>query len=82
MRVSAEFSSKQLHRALQVKHSKQALSSYSNLKWSLVVRKGHAAGQWLGHYATSRKVAGSRYDEAKQFFSIYLIFPAWGLINL
>jgi hypothetical protein len=32
---------------------------------------------WLRHYATSRKVAGSRPDEVNDFsFSIYLIFPA------
>jgi hypothetical protein len=29
--------------------------------------------QWLRHYATSRKVAVSRLDEVKEFFSIYLI---------
>jgi hypothetical protein len=28
------------------------------------------------HYAISRKVAGSRPDEEKEFFSIYLIFLA------
>jgi hypothetical protein len=31
---------------------------------------------WLRHYATRRKVAGSRPDEANEFFSIYLILPA------
>jgi hypothetical protein len=32
---------------------------------------------WLRHYATSRKVAGSRPDEVNYFcFSIYLILPA------
>jgi hypothetical protein len=30
----------------------------------------------LSHYATSRKVAGSRPDEVNEFFSIYLILPA------
>jgi hypothetical protein len=34
----------------------------------------HAVVQWLRHYATSRKVAGSRPDEVNSFFSIYLIF--------
>jgi hypothetical protein len=28
------------------------------------------------HYATSRKVTGSRLDEVNEFFSIYLILPA------
>jgi hypothetical protein len=36
--------------------------------------------QWLKHYATSRKVAGSRPDEVNTFSPppppIYLIFPA------
>jgi hypothetical protein len=32
--------------------------------------------EWLRHYATSRKVAGSRPYEANEFSSIYLIFPA------
>jgi hypothetical protein len=31
---------------------------------------------WLRHYATSRKVAGSRPEEVNEFFSIYLILPA------
>jgi hypothetical protein len=34
----------------------------------------HAAAQWLRHYATTRKVAGSRPDEL--MFSIYLMLPA------
>jgi hypothetical protein len=29
---------------------------------------GHAVAQWLGHCATSRKVAGSRPDEVNEFF--------------
>jgi hypothetical protein len=33
----------------------------------------HAAAYWLRHYATSRKVAGSRPDEVNEFSSIYLI---------
>jgi hypothetical protein len=37
--------------------------------------RGHAVAQWLRHYATSRKVAGSRPDE-RIFFLIYLILPA------
>jgi hypothetical protein len=32
--------------------------------------------QWLRHYATSRKVEGSRPDEVNEFVSIYLILPA------
>jgi hypothetical protein len=31
---------------------------------------------WLRPYATSRKVAGSRFDEVNEFFSVYLILPA------
>jgi hypothetical protein len=31
--------------------------------------------RWLRHYATSRKVAGSRSDEVIEFFYIYLILP-------
>jgi hypothetical protein len=34
----------------------------------------HAVAQWLRHYATNRKVAGSTPDEAN--FYIYLILPA------
>jgi hypothetical protein len=34
---------------------------------------GHAVVQWLRHYATNRKVAGSIPDEVN--FYIYLIFP-------
>jgi hypothetical protein len=30
---------------------------------------------WLTHYATSRKVGGSRLDKEILFFPIYLIFP-------
>jgi hypothetical protein len=30
---------------------------------------------WMGHYATSRRVVGSRPDEMNEFFSIYLIIP-------
>jgi hypothetical protein len=37
---------------------------------------GHAVAQWLRHYATSRKVAGSRPDEVNESFSIHLILPA------
>jgi hypothetical protein len=37
--------------------------------------EGHAV-EWLGHYATSRKIAGSRPDEVNAFFSIYLILLA------
>jgi hypothetical protein len=32
----------------------------------------HAAAEWFGRYATSRKVAGSRPDEVKDLSSIYL----------
>jgi hypothetical protein len=32
--------------------------------------------QWLRHYATSKKVVGSRLDDVNEFFSIYLILPA------
>jgi hypothetical protein len=30
----------------------------------------------LRHYATSRKVAGTRPDEVNEYFSIYLFLPA------
>jgi hypothetical protein len=33
---------------------------------------------WVGHYATSRKVAGSISHEVIEFFSIYLILPQHG----
>jgi hypothetical protein len=36
----------------------------------------HTVAQWLRHYATSRKLAGSRPDEVNAFFLIYLILPA------
>jgi hypothetical protein len=35
----------------------------------------HAVAWCLRHYATSRKVAGSRLNEVNEFFSIYLILP-------
>jgi hypothetical protein len=35
---------------------------------------GHAVAQWLRHYDTKRKVAGSIPDKAN--FEIYLILPA------
>jgi hypothetical protein len=41
---------------------------------SWIVRRGHAVAQWLRHYATSRKVAGSKPDEAISY--IYLILLA------
>jgi hypothetical protein len=37
---------------------------------------GHEVAKWLRHYATSRKVEGSKPDEVNEFFSIYLILPA------
>jgi hypothetical protein len=48
------------------------------LKWkcALSTKWGHAVTQWLRHYATSRKVAGSRPDEVNAFFSIPLILVA------
>jgi hypothetical protein len=30
---------------------------------------------WLRHYATSRKVAGSRRDKMNELLSLYLILP-------
>jgi hypothetical protein len=30
--------------------------------------ESHAVAQWLKHYATSQKVAGSRTDEVNKFF--------------
>jgi hypothetical protein len=41
----------------------------------LMSKERHFVAYWLRHYATSRKIAGSRPDEV-HFFSIYLIFPA------
>jgi hypothetical protein len=37
---------------------------------------GHSVAWRLSHYATSRKVAGSRPDEVNEFFPIYLSLPA------
>jgi hypothetical protein len=37
---------------------------------------GHAVAKWIRHYATSRKVAGSRSDEVEGNSSIYLFLPA------
>jgi hypothetical protein len=37
---------------------------------------GHVVVQWLRHYATSRKVAGSRPNEANEYLQIYLIHVA------
>jgi hypothetical protein len=31
---------------------------------------GHAVAQWLRHYATSRKISGSRPDEVNGFFNL------------
>jgi hypothetical protein len=36
---------------------------------------GYEVAKWLSHYATNRKVAGSKPDEVF-FFLIYLIIPA------
>jgi hypothetical protein len=46
---------------------------------------GHAVAYWLRHYATSRKVAGSRPDEMNFFFNLHN--PSgdttpWGLLSL
>jgi hypothetical protein len=41
-----------------------------------MVHKEHELELWLRHYATSRKVAGSRPDEVNAFFSIYIILLA------
>jgi hypothetical protein len=37
---------------------------------------------WLRHYATSRKVVGSRPDEANEFFQFTQSFQPWGLLSL
>jgi hypothetical protein len=37
---------------------------------------GKAGTQWLIHYATSRRAAGSSPDMVNYFFTIYLILPA------
>jgi hypothetical protein len=42
------------------------------LRWEGGTRQRSA----LRHYATSRKVAGSRSDEVNELFSMYLILPA------
>jgi hypothetical protein len=39
-----------------------------------ILTGGHAVAQWLRHYATNRKVAGSIPDEVN--FLIYLILSA------
>jgi hypothetical protein len=36
---------------------------------------GHAVAQWLRHYATSRKVTGSRPHKAILMLSVYLTLP-------
>jgi hypothetical protein len=36
----------------------------------------YEVAQWLRHYTTIRKVAGSRPDEVNNFSSMYLILPA------
>jgi hypothetical protein len=35
---------------------------------ALLNRYGHAVAEWLRHYATNRKVTGSRPDEVNEFF--------------
>jgi hypothetical protein len=39
-------------------------------------RRRTVAAWWLMHYATSRKVAGSRPDETNEVFSVHLIITA------
>jgi hypothetical protein len=46
---------------------------------------GARCSEWLRHYATNRKVAGSRSDEVRKFFN--LPNPSghttpWGLLSL
>jgi hypothetical protein len=48
-----------------------------NMKKKEIERKGGTRSRnWLKHYVTSRKVAGSRPDEVNEFFLIYVILPA------
>jgi hypothetical protein len=44
-------------------------------EWSFTARPPVEKPQWLRHYYTSRKAAGSRSAEV-HFFPIYLIIPA------
>jgi hypothetical protein len=56
---------------IQIEFRRGFLSSSWNIAgW------GHAVAWWLRHFATSRKVAGSRSDEVNDFFSTHLIIPA------
>jgi hypothetical protein len=47
--------------------------------------KRHAVAQWLRHYATSRKVMGSKPDEVNAFINLLNPFDRarpWGLVSL
>jgi hypothetical protein len=52
------------------------LSPFSRIYSFIVVFKILDIRSWLGHYATNRKVAGSRPDEVNELFSIYIILSA------
>jgi hypothetical protein len=39
-----------------------------NLQINVMVGRGQAVAKWLSHYATFRKVAGSRPDEISEFY--------------
>jgi hypothetical protein len=52
---------------------------YKHGYWSvcgMFIRFIGESGEWLRHYATRHKVAGSGPDEVNGFLSVYLILPA------
>jgi hypothetical protein len=59
--------------ARDARHSYTRLSARGSFNWLLLLSSAIYAHQ--EHYATGRKVAGSRPDEIFPFISIYLILP-------
>jgi hypothetical protein len=49
-------------------HSRQGSDKETNNRGSILATSKYFYPRWLRHYATSRKVAGSRPDEINEFF--------------
>jgi hypothetical protein len=63
---------------IKVSQSRSPLQAFGLkiILWCLTFVTWHAVAQSFWRYAANRKIAGSRSDEVKGFFSSYLILPA------